>query len=102
MNLIHDIGFDQSFSFIYSARPGTPAAQLPDNVSLKIKKQRLNILQEQIALNAKRISENMVGTIQKILVNGPAIKQPQQLSGRTENNRIVNLDRKSTRLNSSH
>ncbi|OGT36064.1 MAG: tRNA (N6-isopentenyl adenosine(37)-C2)-methylthiotransferase MiaB [Gammaproteobacteria bacterium RIFCSPHIGHO2_12_FULL_37_14] len=92
MNLIHDIGFDQSFSFIYSARPGTPAAQLPDNVSLKIKKQRLNILQEQIALNAKRISENMVGTIQKILVNGPAIKQPQQLSGRTENNRIVNFN----------
>ncbi|TAK78434.1 MAG: tRNA (N6-isopentenyl adenosine(37)-C2)-methylthiotransferase MiaB [Gammaproteobacteria bacterium] len=91
MNLIHEIEFDHSFSFIYSARPGTPAAQLPDDVPLEVKKQRLAILQERILLNTRRFSEKMVGTIQTILVTGPAVKHPEQMSGRTENNRVVNF-----------
>ena len=91
MHLIHDIGFDQSFSFIYSKRPGTPAAQLPDDVSLDTKKQRLTILQHHIASHAARISHAMVGTVQKILVTGAAKRNAQQLSGRTENNRVVNF-----------
>jgi tRNA-2-methylthio-N6-dimethylallyladenosine synthase len=91
MNLIHDIGFDNSFSFIYSPRPGTPASQLPDNVPMDVKKQRLNILQNRISLNTKAISESMVGTTQTILVTGPSRKNPDKLSGRTENNRVVNF-----------
>jgi len=91
MNLIHDIGFDTSFSFIYSARPGTPAANLPDNVSLETKKQRLAILQNRILLNAKSISENMVGGVEKVLVTGTSKKDPNEISGRTENNRVVNF-----------
>ncbi len=91
MNLIHDIGFDTSFSFIYSPRPGTPAAQLPDALSMEIKKQRLAVLQNRIMLNAKRISDSMVGTLQTILVTGPSKKDPLELSGRTENNRVVNF-----------
>ncbi len=91
MNLIHDIGFDHSFSFIYSARPGTPAAQLPDDVPMDVKKQRLAILQERILLNGRRISESMVGSVQDVLVVGPAVKNPEQMSGRTENNRVVNF-----------
>lgn len=92
MNLIHDIGFDMSFSFIYSARPGTPAANLPDDVPMEIKKKRLAILQERITLNARKISEEMVGTVQKILVTGSSIKHADQLTGRTENNRVVNFN----------
>ena len=91
MNLIHEIGFDTSFSFIYSPRPGTPAAQLPDNVSMEIKKQRLGILQNRILLNAKRISDSMVGTTQTILVTGVSKKRVEEMSGRTENNRVVNF-----------
>ena len=91
MNLIHDIGFDLSYSFIYSARPGTPAAQIPDDVPMDVKKKRLAILQERITLNARRISETMVGTTQKVLVMGSAVKHPEQMTGRTENNRIVNF-----------
>lgn len=91
MNLIHDIGFDNSFSFIYSPRPGTPAAQLPDDVPMEVKKQRLNILQSRIMQNTREISERMVGTIQKVLVSGQSIKQEEQMSGRTENNRVVNF-----------
>lgn len=91
MNLIHDIGFDHSFSFIYSARPGTPAAQLPDDVPMEVKKQRLTILQERILLNGRKISENMIGTVQDILVVGSGQKNPKQMSGRTENNRVVNF-----------
>lgn len=91
MNLIHEIGFDQSFSFIYSPRPGTPAAQLPDDVPMETKKERLAILQNRINLNAHRISESMVGTTQDVLVSGPAVKSKEQMSGRTENNRIVNF-----------
>ncbi|MEO8402027.1 MAG: tRNA (N6-isopentenyl adenosine(37)-C2)-methylthiotransferase MiaB [Gammaproteobacteria bacterium] len=92
MNLIHDIGFDNSFSFIYSPRPGTPAAQLPDTVSMEVKKQRLDILQNRIFLNTKRISDGMLGTEQTILVTGPSKRDPNRLSGRTENNRVVNFD----------
>jgi tRNA-2-methylthio-N6-dimethylallyladenosine synthase len=91
MNLIHDIGFDNSFSFIYSPRPGTPAAQLPDDVTMEVKKQRLAILQQRILLNAKRISEAMVGQIEPVLVIGPSKKDPNEFSGRTENNRVVNF-----------
>ena len=91
MNLIHDIGFDNSFSFIYSQRPGTPAANLPDDVPMTIKKERLAILQARIALQTRAISESMINTQQKVLVVGPAKKNSQQMSGRTENNRVVNF-----------
>ena len=91
MNLIHDIGFDMSFSFIYSARPGTPAADLPDDVPLDVKKQRLAILQQRINQNVQDISRKMVGSTQRILVDGFSKKDPGQLKGRTENNRVVNF-----------
>jgi tRNA-2-methylthio-N6-dimethylallyladenosine synthase len=91
MNLIHDVGFDNSFSFIYSPRPGTPASQLPDDVTMDVKKQRLSVLQNRILLNTKRISDAMVGSTQTILVTGPSNKNPEKLSGRTENNRVVNF-----------
>jgi tRNA-2-methylthio-N6-dimethylallyladenosine synthase len=91
MHLIHEIGFDNSFSFIYSPRPGTPAAQLPDTVSMEIKKQRLAILQNRIFLNMQRISESMIGAVEKIIVLGPSNKNPEKLTGRTENNRFVNF-----------
>ena len=91
MNLIADIGFDASFSFIYSRRPGTPAADLPDNVDEETKKQRLKILQDRITAQAFQISRRMVDTTQRILVNGYSKKDPGQLSGRTENNRVVNF-----------
>ncbi|KZY35386.1 tRNA (N6-isopentenyl adenosine(37)-C2)-methylthiotransferase MiaB [Alcanivorax sp. HI0083] len=91
MDLIHDIGFDMSFSFIYSARPGTPAADLPDDVDVDVKKQRLAILQQRINQNAQDISRKMVGSTQRILVDGFSKKDPGQLKGRTENNRVVNF-----------
>lgn len=91
MKLIEDIGFDHSYSFIYSARPGTPAASLPDDIPMEVKKQRLQILQTRIMQNAQRISESMVGSTQTILVSGKAKKHDGQLQGRTENNRIVNF-----------
>mgnify|MGYP003331438167 CR=1 FL=1 len=92
MSLIGDIGFDHSFSFIYSARPGTPAASLPDDTSLDIKKERLKILQNRINQKAMEISEAMVNTLQIILVEGTSKKSTNTLYGRTENNRIVNFD----------
>jgi tRNA-2-methylthio-N6-dimethylallyladenosine synthase len=92
MNLIHEIGFDNSYSFIYSPRPGTPAASLPDDVSLETKKKRLSVLQDRIVLNTRRISEAMIGTTQRILVAGRAPKTPAQIIGRTENNRSVIID----------
>ena len=91
MDLIHEIGFDMSFSFIYSARPGTPAADLPDDVPMETKKQRLAILQQRINQNAQDISRKMVGSTQRILVDGFSKKDPGQLKGRTENNRVVNF-----------
>jgi tRNA-2-methylthio-N6-dimethylallyladenosine synthase len=91
MNLIAEMGFDQSFSFIYSPRPGTPAAALPDDVSLEIKKQRLHILQTRIGQQAQAISRAMVGSCQRVLVTGPSRKDSGQLCGRTANNRVVNF-----------
>lgn len=91
MRLIQEVGFDQSFSFIYSARPGTPAADLPDDVSRSEKQARLARLQQRITDQAQRISRQMVGTVQRVLVTGRSRKDPQQLAGRTENNRVVNF-----------
>ncbi len=92
MKLINDIGFDHSFSFIYSARPGTPAANFADNVSLEVKKARLQHLQARILEQANAISQAMIGTVQRVLVERPARKDSTQLAGRTENNRVVNFD----------
>lgn len=91
MKLIHDIGFDHSFSFVYSARPGTPAADLPDDTPEQLKKQRLQILQDRINQNAMSISRRMVGNTETVLVTGISKKDPGQLQGRTENNRVVNF-----------
>ena len=91
LDLVEKVGFDNSFSFIYSPRPGTPAAKLVDNVAMDTKKQRLAILQSRLAQLAQEISQRMVGTQQRILVTGPAKKDPTEISGRTENNRVVNL-----------
>jgi tRNA-2-methylthio-N6-dimethylallyladenosine synthase len=92
MALIEDIGFDHSFSFIYSQRPGTPAAGFPDDVSLADKKLRLARLQARISEMAAAISQDMVGNIERILVEKVSRKRTDQLSGRTENNRVVNFD----------
>ena len=92
MKLIEDIQFDHSFSFIYSARPGTPAADLPDDVSLDEKKERLAILQDRITQQAMRFSRQMLGTVQRILVEGPSVKNPMELRGRTETSRVVNFE----------
>ena len=91
MKLIDDVGFDTSFSFVYSARPGTPAADLPDDTPAEVKKQRLHILQDRIRQQAFEISRRMVGGVERVLVTGPSRKDPGQLSGRTENNRVVNF-----------
>jgi tRNA-2-methylthio-N6-dimethylallyladenosine synthase len=92
MRLIEDVGFDQSFSFIYSRRPGTPAASLPDDVPHEVKQARLERLQARIDANAQAISRAMVGSVQRVLVERPAKKDARQLAGRTENNRWVNFD----------
>ncbi len=91
MKLIDEVGFDTSFSFIYSARPGTPAADLADNTPEDVKKKRLHILQSRISQQAQAISRRMVGSKQRILVTGVSKKDPGQLAGRTENNRVVNF-----------
>jgi len=91
MQLIEDLGFDHSFSFVYSARPGTPAADLPDNVPLAVKKQRLATLQARISEMTAIISAGMVGTVQRVLVERPSRKNANEMSGRTENNRVVNF-----------
>jgi tRNA-2-methylthio-N6-dimethylallyladenosine synthase len=91
MNLINDVGFDHSFSFVYSPRPGTPAAELPDDTPESVKKERLRILQSRIQQQAMAISQAMVGTHQRILVEGVSRKDPGELCGRTENNRVVNF-----------
>ncbi len=92
MKLVADVRFDTSYSFIYSPRPGTPAADLPDDVSEEEKKQRLHILQQQITQQAMEISREMVGTVQRILVEGTSRKNVMELAGRTENNRVVNFE----------
>ncbi|MAV76275.1 MAG: tRNA (N6-isopentenyl adenosine(37)-C2)-methylthiotransferase MiaB [Cellvibrionales bacterium] len=91
MNLIRDVNYDLSFSFIYSSRPGTPAADLPDTTPMEVKKQRLAILQDRINQQTQSISRGMVGTRQRLLITGPSRKDPSEIQGRTENNRVVNL-----------
>ncbi len=92
MNLVAEVGFDQSFSFIYSRRPGTPAASLPDEVPQEVKHQRLELLQQRLNGQARAISETMVGSRQRVLIERPAKRNPRQLAGRTDNNRWVNFD----------
>jgi tRNA-2-methylthio-N6-dimethylallyladenosine synthase len=92
MRLIEDLGFDHSFSFLYSVRPGTPAASLPDSTPLAIKKERLARLQACLEANAQAISQRMIGSVQRVLVDKRSRKDERQLAGRTENNRVVNFD----------
>ena len=92
MRLIEEVGFDQSYSFLYSRRPGTPAASLPDEVPLATKQQRLETLQARINREARAISERMVGRVERVLVERPSRRDARQLAGRTENNRWVNFD----------
>jgi tRNA-2-methylthio-N6-dimethylallyladenosine synthase len=92
MKLIDDVGFDASFSFIFSPRPGTPAAALADDTPKDLKLRRLQHLQATIEANVRRISASRVDTVQRILVEGPSRKDPRELMGRTECNRIVNFD----------
>jgi tRNA-2-methylthio-N6-dimethylallyladenosine synthase len=89
--LVEEVGFDASFSFIYSRRPGTPAADYPDDVPQAVKQERLARLQQRLTHQAQVISRRMVGTVQRVLVDGPSRKDPKELSGRTENNRVVNF-----------
>lgn len=92
MKLVDDVGYDNSFSFIFSPRPGTPAANLPDDTPHEIKLRRLQRLQAAITENTKRYSEQMLGTVQRILVEGPSKRNADELQGRSENNRVVNFD----------
>jgi tRNA-2-methylthio-N6-dimethylallyladenosine synthase len=92
LELVEEAGFDQSFSFVYSRRPGTPAAALPDQVPHELKQERLERLQAQLNAQARRISQSMVGSLQRVLVEKPARRDPRQLAGRTENMRWVNFD----------
>jgi len=92
MDLIGQIGFDQSFSFIYSRRPGTPAASMPDEVPSAVKHERLALLQARINQQAQEISRRMVGTVKRVLIERPSVRDPGQLAGRTENMRWVNFD----------
>jgi tRNA-2-methylthio-N6-dimethylallyladenosine synthase len=91
MKLIEELGFDTSFSFVYSARPGTPASDLPDDTPADVKLARLARLQKRIEAHAAEISAGMVGSVQRILVEGPSKKDPNELAGRTDNNRVVNF-----------
>jgi tRNA-2-methylthio-N6-dimethylallyladenosine synthase len=99
LSLIAEVGFDQSFSFIYSRRPGTPAASLPDDVTYEEKQQRLAALQSRVDGQAQAISRAMVGTKQRVLVERPSKKDATQLAGRTENMRWVNFDGPQALLN---
>jgi tRNA-2-methylthio-N6-dimethylallyladenosine synthase len=92
MSLVAEAGFDQSFSFIYSRRPGTPAAALPDEVPHEVKQQRLELLQQRLNSQARAISQRMVGSRQRVLVERRAKRDPRQFAGRTDNNRWVNFD----------
>jgi len=91
MNLVTEIGFDQSFSFVYSPRPGTPAASFPDDVTQAEKLARLARLQEQLNRQAKAISDAMIGTVQRVLVERPSVKNAHEMAGKTENNRWINF-----------
>jgi tRNA-2-methylthio-N6-dimethylallyladenosine synthase len=92
MNLVAEAGFDQSFSFLYSRRPGTPAAALPDEVPQEVKQHRLELLQQRLNSQARAISQRMVGSRQRVLIERTAKRDPRQLAGRTDNNRWVNFD----------
>ncbi len=92
MKLVDDIGYDNSYSFIFSPRPGTPAANLPDDTPHAVKLERLQRLQKVIADNTRRYSDAMLGTVQRVLVEGPSKRDPQEMQGRSENNRVVNFD----------
>jgi tRNA-2-methylthio-N6-dimethylallyladenosine synthase len=100
LDLTEEIGFDQSFSFIYSRRPGTPAASLPDDVTPEVKSQRLSRLQAMLDSQARAISHAMVGSVQRVLVERPSRRDAKQLAGRTENNRWVNFDGAGALINS--
>lgn len=91
LSLIREVGFDQSFSFIYSKRPGTPAASVHDSIGREVKQRRLAELQALINAQASEISRGMIGTMQRVLVERPSIQSPRELAGRTENNRWVNF-----------
>lgn len=91
MDLIEDIDFDQSFSFVFSSRPGTPAAELDDDIPLEVKQERLCRLQTRINRTASQISRRMVGSVQRVLAEGPAKRGTSQLCGRSDNNRVVNF-----------
>ena len=91
MRLIDEVGFDASFSFVYSARPGTPAADLADDTPQAVKLARLARLQKRIDEQAAVISAAMVGSLQRVLVEGPSKKNANELAGRTDNNRVVNF-----------
>jgi tRNA-2-methylthio-N6-dimethylallyladenosine synthase len=91
LKLTREAGFDQSFNFIYSRRPGTPAAALPDDTSYEVKQQRLVTLQALLDANAREISEAMVGSVQRVLVERNSRKDARELAGKTENNRWVNF-----------
>ncbi len=92
MKLVGDIGYDNSYSFIFSPRPGTPAANLADDTPHAVKLERLQRLQKVIADNTRRYSDAMVGTVQRVLVEGPSKRDTQEMQGRSENNRVVNFD----------
>ncbi len=91
MKLVEDVGFDDSYSFMYSPRPGTPAASFADQVPLETKQARLARLQAALDASAKAISRSMVGSVERILIEGASRKNPQELAGRTSNNRVVNF-----------
>ncbi len=91
VKLVEELGFDHSYIFLYSARPGTPAADLPDDTPMEVKKHRLAIVQDLISANTARISAQMVGSVQRILVSGRSPRDPGQFQARTENNRVVNF-----------
>ncbi|WP_295628019.1 tRNA (N6-isopentenyl adenosine(37)-C2)-methylthiotransferase MiaB [uncultured Nitrosomonas sp.] len=91
LKLVEDMNFDESYSFIYSPRPGTPASDLPDDMSQEEKLERLHRLQAQLSLQSRKISQQMVGSIQRVLLEGISKKNFDELSGRTDNNRVVNL-----------
>ncbi len=92
MKLVDDIGYDNSYSFIFSPRPGTPAANLPDDTPHAVKLERLQHLQKVIADNTRRYSDAMVGSVQRVLVEGPSKRDTHEMQGRSENNRVVNFD----------
>ena len=91
MRLIEELNFDESYSFVYSPRPGTPAADLPDETPQEVKLERLHRLQAQINQQARKISQSMVNSVQRVLLEGTSKKNAGEFCGRTDNNRVVNL-----------